>query len=133
SLPEPADQQAIQTASFETAADPEMEPSPPAFVEAQLDAPFTPRNPAVEQTTVDAIASPQFREELRALGIDLTLAVAKDLSQWRLGPLQERAERLERGTANPNDRQQAAELLQTISQFERLCQRYRRLAGGMSP
>jgi hypothetical protein len=99
----------------------------PTLVEADRVAAFTPREMAAPEEVMLAGGSAPipFREELRAINIDLALTVARDLTRWRLGPLQERAARLVDVAETDDDYREAVKLLEAIRRFEHLYQRYR--------
>ena len=113
-------------------------PVAPPFREADLriePKPRVPRDESAATATLPdvAIADTPFDIEATALQVDLTLAVAHDLSRWRLGPLRDRAERLRDNAPSPECRQQAESLLASIERFEQLYDRYREYALGASP
>jgi hypothetical protein len=107
---------------------PDEAPSPdPAFREADLRIDPKPRPPRGDGSPASASVEtlqPVFDMEATALEVDLTLAVAQDLSRWRLGPLRDRAERLRDRAPSPESRQEAANLLDSIARFEQLYNRY---------
>lgn len=107
----------------------------PAFAETDRRIEPAPRAPTAETPQAAGGGAPSesashdaFETELLAINLDLTWAVAKDLGEWRLGPLEERARRLQQLAATNEECERAAALLESILRFEQLYQRYRQLS-----
>jgi hypothetical protein len=123
--------------SSELASPTEAVPSP-GFVEANRTVELSPRAIRREPTTGERPAdqepapSETFEARYQAIHLELTLAVAQDLSRWRLGPLQDRATQLRDAAASAEDRHRAESLSASVAGFERLHQRYREYARARS-
>ncbi len=134
-VPEDDAPAAVVPASLEAEPAP-VKPVMPAFVEADREIvprPLTTEGqqavPASFESEVTSL-SPEFAAEAAAIQLDVTLAVAKDLNLWRLGPLRDRVEKLKAAATTAAERQEAQALDQSLTGFENLYERYRRLATG---
>ncbi len=156
SLVSPTPEAPVQTATTEAPVAPSNTPAPTtneasrSVVETTLPLPvveadrrieLTPRSESeavvrgaeLDESADDealAVSAKQFHAEASALTLELTIAVAKDLSQWRLGPLQDRAERLRQEARSPEECDRADALLHSIARFDELYARYRRMTVG---
>jgi hypothetical protein len=101
-----------------------------AFLEADRRVESLPRVVRLEPNAEDApiqpgaVANEPFDVQFTAIQVDLTLAVAQDLSRWRLGPLRDRAMQLRDSAATAADRERTESLLASIAGFEQLYRRY---------